>query len=111
MATKNYLRCGGVVNNQIEKVLLMSLSVKIFFKSVNMWQSYKQERACLMHFLRNLAVWRPGAHINWLRFDRITAMSLWPFWPTLYIYVPVSVCVPAQLLHVSRCMGWVKKVS
>jgi len=24
--------------------------VKIFFKSVNIWQSYKQERGCLMHF-------------------------------------------------------------
>jgi len=26
--------------------------VKFFFKSVNIWQSYKQERACLMHFAR-----------------------------------------------------------
>jgi len=24
----------------------------IFFKSVNIWQSYKQERGCLMHFAR-----------------------------------------------------------
>jgi len=24
--------------------------VKFFFKSVNIWQSYKQERGCLMHF-------------------------------------------------------------
>jgi len=23
-----------------------------FFKSVNIWQSYKQERGCLMHFAR-----------------------------------------------------------
>jgi len=28
---------------------------------VNIWQSYKQERGCLVHFLRLLAVWWPGA--------------------------------------------------
>jgi len=33
-----YLRCGGVVNNQIKKGLLLNLQVKIFFKSVNIWQ-------------------------------------------------------------------------
>jgi len=43
-----YLKCGGVVNNHIRKGLLLSLSV-IFFKSVNIWQSYKQERDCLVH--------------------------------------------------------------
>jgi len=46
-----YLRCGGVVNNQIKKGILLSLRV-IFFKSVNIWQSYKQERGCIMHFAR-----------------------------------------------------------
>ena len=30
-------------------------------KSVNSWQSYKQERGCLMHFLHLLAVWWPDA--------------------------------------------------
>ena len=52
-------RCGGVVNNQIMKGLLLSLLV-IFFKSVNIWPSYKQERDCLVHFLRRLAVCWPG---------------------------------------------------
>jgi len=46
-----YLRCGGVVNNQIKKSLLLSLRVKKL-KSVNIWQSYKQKRDCLMHFFR-----------------------------------------------------------
>jgi len=50
-----YLRCGGVVNNQIKKGLLLSLKVKKMLKSVNIWQSYKQERGCLVHFLRLLA--------------------------------------------------------
>ena len=30
-----YLRCGGVVNNQIKTGLFLSQRVKIFFKSVN----------------------------------------------------------------------------
>ena len=46
-----YLWCGGVVNNQIKKGLLPSLRAKIFFKLVNIWQSYKQECDCLMHFV------------------------------------------------------------
>ena len=50
-----YLRYGGVVNNQIRKDLLLSVSA-IFFKSVNIWQSY-----CLMHCLHLLAVCWPSA--------------------------------------------------
>jgi len=34
-----YLRCGGVVNNQIKKGLLLSVLVNVF-KSVNIWQSH-----------------------------------------------------------------------
>ena len=56
-----YLRCGGVVNNQIKKGLLLSLRVNFFFTSVNIWQSYKQERDCRVDFLRVLAVCWPGA--------------------------------------------------
>ena len=51
----------GVVNNQIKKGLLLSLRVKFFLNLVNIWQSYKQKRDCLMHFLRVLAVCWPGA--------------------------------------------------
>jgi len=47
-----YLRCGRVVSNQIKKGLLLSVWVKNFFKSVNIWQSYKQERGYFMHFAR-----------------------------------------------------------
>jgi len=43
-----YLRCGGIVNNHIMKGLLLSLSVKKM-KSVNIWQSCKQEGGFLMH--------------------------------------------------------------
>ena len=35
-----HLRCGGVVNNQIKKGLLLSEKI---LKLVNTWQSYKQE--------------------------------------------------------------------
>ena len=42
-----YLRCGGVVNNQIEKGLLLSLWVKKikwwFLKSVKIWHNYGHE--------------------------------------------------------------------
>ena len=34
-----YVWCGGVVNNQIKKCLLLSVCEN-FFKSVNVWQSY-----------------------------------------------------------------------
>jgi len=44
-----YLRCGGIVNNQNKKGLLLSVS-DFLNKSVNIWQSYKQERGCLVHF-------------------------------------------------------------
>jgi len=56
-----YIRCGRVVNNEIKKGLSLSLPVKKFLKSVNTWQSYKQEDGCLVHFYPPLAVWWPGA--------------------------------------------------
>ena len=43
-----YFRYGGGVNNHIEK----GLPVEKKLKSVNIWQSYKQERGCLVHFAR-----------------------------------------------------------
>jgi len=54
------LRCGGVVNYRIKTGLLLSLSVKKI-KLMNIWRSCKQECGCLVHFLRLLAVWWPGA--------------------------------------------------
>jgi len=47
-----HLRCGGIVNNQTMTGSLLSLRVNTFLKSVNIWQSYKQERGCLTHFAR-----------------------------------------------------------
>jgi len=40
-----HLRSGGVVNKEIKKGLLLGLRVNKILKSVNIWQSYKQERA------------------------------------------------------------------
>ena len=42
------LRCGGVDNNHIKKGLLLTLEWKKL-RSVNIWQSYKQESDCLVH--------------------------------------------------------------
>jgi len=64
-----YLRCRGVVKlNQIKKGLLLSVRVKKL-KSVNIWESYKQERSCLMHFTR-LAITLPRAEENIHRFKK-----------------------------------------
>ena len=60
-----YLRCGWVVDNQIKKGLLLSLRVKKVLKLVNIWQTYQQERDCLVHFLRLLAVCWPGVQSAW----------------------------------------------
>ena len=46
-----YLRCCGVVINQIKKGLQLSLRVRTILKLVNIWQSYKRERDCLVHFV------------------------------------------------------------
>ena len=46
-----YLRCGGVVNNQIKKGYCWVGEWKKI-KLVNIWQSYKQERGCVKHFVR-----------------------------------------------------------
>jgi len=51
----------GVVNNQIRKGLLLNLSANYLLKLVNIWQSYKQERDCLVHFLRLLVACCSGA--------------------------------------------------
>jgi len=47
-----HLRCSGIVNNQIKKVLLLSVLEWKKLKSVNVSQSYEQERGCLTHFAR-----------------------------------------------------------
>jgi len=54
-----YLRCGGVVNNQIKKGLLLSLRVKK--NKIGKYLAKLQEKCdCLVHFLRLLAVCWPG---------------------------------------------------
>ena len=59
-----YLRCDGVVNHQIKKGLLLSLWVKKL-KSVNIWQSYKQERGCLMHTAKRRSKCTRQSRYSW----------------------------------------------
>jgi len=47
--------CGGIVNNQIKKGLLLTLPVKFVFKSVT-----GKKVDCVVHVLRLSAVWWPG---------------------------------------------------
>ena len=57
---------------------------------MNIWQNYKQERDCLVHTLRLLAVCWPGAQSGPV------------FWPTLYIPTPHPSVIGAELLWGSR---------
>ena len=73
-----YLRCGGVINNQIKKALLLRVK---FFNSVNIWQSYTQERGCLLNF----------AHLaNTLLKDEENARDNDVFAFNFAIYSPIS---------------------
>jgi len=60
--------------------------VRIFFKSVNIWQSYKQERGCLMLFVRLASTSLKDeesardSHVLACNFARYLL-----FWRTLYI--------------------------
>jgi len=53
------LRCGGVINNQIKKGLMLSLWLKFFFYICE-YLAKLQAIDCLLHFLRLLAVCWPG---------------------------------------------------
>jgi len=55
-----HLRCGGVVNNQIKKGLLLNLRVKKI-KIGEYLAKVQAKRDCLVHFLRLVAVCWPGA--------------------------------------------------
>ena len=84
-----YFRCGGVVSNQIKKSLLLSLPVKCFFKSVNTWQSYKQEGTRLFR-----ALCAPGYHTATSRHNP-------PFFRAMLCiggtsHGPVSVCLSVR---------------
>jgi len=66
-----YLRCGGVVNNQVKKGLLLSAWVKKHIKSVTILQSCNQERGCLMEFARlaNTLLKDKGPGTTWRSVD------------------------------------------
>ena len=50
------LRCGGIVNDDFVAYLLVNLSVKNIWKSVNIWRSYGQYCSALF-FLTHSVVW------------------------------------------------------
>jgi len=78
-----FLKCGGVVNNQINKGLLLSLPVKKI-KSVNISQNYTQEGGCLLQFLRLLAVFRSGAQSA--RDNHVLACNFAKYSPILIVF-------------------------
>jgi len=57
-----YLRCGGVVDNKINKGLLLSQGVNFFCLNRRIFgEVTSKKHDCLLHFLRLLAVCWPGA--------------------------------------------------
>ena len=46
-----YLKCGGLLISELRKVYCWVCEWN-FFKSVNIWQSYKKQSDSLMHFAR-----------------------------------------------------------
>jgi len=64
------LRCGGVVNNTVIRgFAATSVGEKKVLKSANIWESYEQERGCLVHVvaitsqLKNVRYdWQAGRH-------------------------------------------------
>jgi len=101
-----YLRCGGDFNSHIKEDLLLSLWGKKHLKSVNIWQSYKQEHDCLVHFLRLLAVCWPSA--GWVagRASDLTCKKLsggvlaW-----LSVWSEVQTCIQPSGCHQGRSQG------
>jgi len=75
-----YLRCDGVVINEIKKSLLLGLRVKKNFKISEYLAKLQQERDCLVHFahLANTAKRQNYGH------ESVALL----FWPTLYMLEP-----------------------
>ena len=71
-----YFRHCALVSNKIKKGLLLSLSVKKKLKSVNIWQSHKQEGSFLVH---SLLLWDHllRAFVQLQRWWILMSTSLW----------------------------------
>jgi len=94
-----YLRCGGVVNNhQTKEGLLMSREWKKL-KSVNIWQSRKQEGDCLVHFVRLAnTLLKDRESGTWLSYPGDARLS-WPSWLVTYRDgIPARRRLPIQVL-------------
>jgi len=70
-------------------------------KSVNIWQSYKQKRDCVVHVLRLLAVCWPGAQSAKLLSVLVAACSFWHCPYSMRSRVYVTVGCPSVHLSVS----------
>jgi len=46
----------GLLITKLKKVFIAKSASEKFLKSVNIYQTYKQERGCIEHFLRLLAM-------------------------------------------------------
>jgi len=83
--------------------------VKKLLKSVNIWQSYKQERDCLVHFLRLLAVRWPGAQS--VRNNHFRACNFAKYSPILYFFFTRRLINKPFLIWLLKTSSYLKYVA
>jgi len=81
-----HLKCGGIFNYCFTRNLLLSLLVKEFWKSVNIWQSYRHKQSGTF-----LQTWRNFADIKHCKKSLWCHLLLW--------YCPVWSTTPASWCH------------
>ena len=74
------LRCGGIFKHELVAILPMSLPMKEFRKSVNIWRSYGQEFGVLF-FLRHSVFYVHKILVNTL--DKYKYSVIHPFRPSV----------------------------
>jgi len=74
----------GLLITKLRRFIAESAVGKKFLKSVNIWQSYKQERDCFVHFFRLLAVFWPSTQSS--RDSHVLACNFAKYSPILKIF-------------------------
>ena len=107
-----YLRCGGIANNnnQIANMPIGLTKLRkvycwvykwIFFTSVNIWQSYKQEAGCLVHFVCLATILLHEAQLS----PRDRAMGR-VSWNLASCHATVQKLLVRQVLNKSKLWSW-----
>ena len=96
--------CAGIVKNQINKGLLLSLWVQKL-QLLNIWQSYPQERNCLVHFVCLANALLKGGESAWN--NLVLACNFAKYSPIYNFFVCGRDCHHSIMLtNVSDCAVW-----